>query len=183
MISHQRDFIFVTGSKLGLHICLSQKLKKEGGGGVKGKVERQRVQEEDPIHRARTHLTFSPRAIKMNGIFFSSSQEEFPFSMLSHASFSLRTHSRRTGYYFHLLEKNFFPSCSSAPLVLSTRKHNEQGILLFLLIIIPICCAHTSLSFSQRAITTRGLLLFSSQEEFLFVMIAQASCYLCAPAL
>ena len=57
-IPHPHDWIFVTGAKIGLHLCLSVPKIEEGGGG-EGVGERQRGQEEDTILCAHVRLLFS----------------------------------------------------------------------------------------------------------------------------
>ena len=161
MVSHPYDCIFVTGAKLGLHLCPSVlKNWRRGGEGR----ERDREDEKNsrsscsrvplvlyacehdergllldllkriPFCRARARLSFSPCADTTDRVFFSSYWEQFPFVVIV-----------------------------CAP-VLSTREHDEQGIILILLRTIPVRRARAYLLFSPHANTTNRVFFSSSWE-------------------
>ena len=178
MISHPHDWISITGAKLGLHLCLSQKLKKGREGG-EGKGERQRGIEEDPVRCACARLPFSPWASTVNGVFFSSSQWWFLFGAIVHTSPYLHRQAQWMGYYSPPIEKNSRPSCSRAPRVLSACEHDERDLLLLLLRIIPVCCSRARLLFYLRAIMKNRVFFSSSREEFPFIVLVWPYWSLC----
>ena len=72
------------------------------------------------------------------------------------------------------LDNNYHLLLSHAPLVFSTRYHDKQGLLLLLSISIPFVVLGRLL-FSPSASMTNGVLLSSSRESFLFVVLTRAS--------
>ena len=102
--------------------------------------------------------------------------------MLARASSSLHAQAQKTGSLSRPLEEHYRLSCSRAPLVLSARDHDERGILLVLLRIIPVCPAHAGLPLSPCVSTINRVFFSSSWESSMFVLLVRASCSLRAQA-
>ena len=102
--------------------------------------------------------------------------------MLARASRSICTRARQRGYFSRTLNNNPHLSCSSAPLILSMRKHDKQGLLLILSRKVPVSCACARLSLSPRTSTTNGVFFLFSQEALLSAVLAHTSRSLCAKA-
>ena len=82
-----------------------------------------------------------------------------------------RSQAQRMGSSYHPIDKSYRSLFSCAPLILSTREHNKQGLLLVLLRRIPVRCARAHLSFSLRESMTNGILFLSSREEFPLIVL------------
>ena len=70
--------------------------------------------------------------------------------MLTYTSHYLRKQSRRTGYYYLPLDKNYYLLCLCTPFVLCAHDHDERGLLLVLAKIILIRYYYAHLVFSLR---------------------------------
>ena len=72
-------------------------------------------------------------------------------------------------------EKNYRSSCLHVPLVLSTREHSKQGLILVLSRIIPVSYACVILSFYPHASMMNGVFFSFYLEEFPFVVLVCTS--------
>ena len=117
------------------------------------------------VRCARACLLLSLCASTMNGVLLLSSWEELSFSLLARTSCSLSAWSQWTRSSSFPFE-NHHVCRSRAPLVPSTHKNCEWGILLVPVRRIPVSHTHASLLFSPRVSTSNGVFLLSNWEAY-----------------